>query len=49
MELFLVALSMAFALGFAWVIDREHFYYHLATVSLLELCTLFWIVFPRLK
>ena len=49
MTLFLVFLSVVFALAFAWLIDRDHFYYHLATVFVLEMCTLFWIVFPGLK
>ena len=48
MTFILIALSMAAALAFAWLIDNEHFWYHFATVLLLETCNLFWLVFPTI-
>lgn len=47
MEFFFVILSVALTLGFCWLVDREHFAYHVAAVFLLEICTIFWIVLPR--
>lgn len=49
MTLFMSALAVVLTLALAYLIDHEHFYYHLATNLFLEICTLFWIVFPGMK
>ena len=46
-DFFFVLLSVALALGFFWLADRENMAYHVAAVFLLELCTIFWIILPK--
>ena len=47
MDFLFVILSAALTLAFCWLVDYEHFAYHVAAVCLIETCTLFWIVLPK--
>ena len=47
MDFFFVILSVALTLGFCWLVNRENFAYHVAAVTLIETCTIFWIVLLR--
>ena len=47
MDFFFILLSLALTFGICWLIDRKNMANYAIAIFFLEICTLFWIVFPK--
>ena len=45
---FFILLSLALTFGICWLIDRENMANYAIVITFLEICNLFWLVFPKL-
>ena len=48
MDFFFILLSLALTFGICWLIDRDNMANYAIVITFLEICNLFWLVFPKL-
>jgi hypothetical protein len=48
MDFFFILLSLALTFGICWLIDRENMANYAIVITFLEICNLFWLVFPKI-